>query len=276
MIRTMATSDEVFDAIVHMAIEAGAQIMTIYRSEFAVTHKDDQSPLTQADLAAHQHIMTALQSLTPDIPILSEEAADIPYPTRAHWSRYWLVDPLDGTKEFIKRNDEFTVNIALIEHGTAVMSVVHAPALVRTYAAGVGRGALRWHDGKRDAIHTRRVPDTPPIYLVSKSHRNAALEALLARAPVHESRGIGSSLKFCAIAEGAADLHPRTGPTSEWDTAAGQCIVEQAGGQVLRTSDLQPLRYNQKDSLLNPDFLVIGDPDYGWPSKLDAGARGAQ
>src|SRR3546814_9648830 len=148
--------------------------------------------------------------------------------------------------------------------------LVHAPALARTYAGAAGRGALRVRGAQREAIRTRRVPATPPIWLVSKSHRNAALEALLARAPAHEARSIGSSLKFCEIAEGAADLHPRTGPTSEWDTAAGQCIVEQAGGQVLRTSDLTALRYKQKDSLLNPDFLVIGDPDYGWPQKLGA------
>lgn len=272
MIRIMASSDEVFDAIIRIAIEAGEKIMTIYRGEFEVTHKDDASPLTQADLAAHRHIMATLRALTPDIPVLSEEAADIPYSIRSQWSRYWLVDPLDGTKEFIKRNDEFTVNIALIEQGVAQASVVHAPALDRTYAAALGRGAARIRGGRREALHTRRVsPVTAPVYLVSKSHRNAALEAMLARAPAHEARSIGSSLKFCEIAEGAADLHPRTGPTSEWDTAAGQCIVEQAGGLVLRTSDLQPLRYNQKESLLNPDFLVIGDPIYDWPSKLGVG-----
>lgn len=263
----MTLSNEWFDAVLRTAIEAGDRILNIYRSDFAVTQKDDDSPLTQADLAAHRHIVASLQALTPELPILSEEAADIGYETRRRWSRYWLVDPLDGTKEFIKRNDEFTVNIALIDDGVARLGVVHAPALNLSYGAAVGAGAWRWQDGRRTAIRTRAVP-ARPTFVVSKSHRDAALEALLARAPEHDALSRGSSLKFCQIAEGSADLYPRTGPTSEWDTGAGQCVVEQAGGLVLRTPELTPLRYNQKDSLLNPGFLVIGDPQYGWPQKL--------
>lgn len=263
----MTTLHELFDAVVRTAIEAGERILTIYHSEFAVTRKDDDSPLTQADLAAHTHIVAALQALTPALPVLSEEAADIPYATRSAWTRYWLVDPLDGTKEFIKRNDEFTVNIALVDRGVAQLGVVHAPALNLTYAGAVGQGATRWKDGRREAIRTRAVPSRP-TFVVSKSHRDAALEAFLAKAPEHDAVSRGSSLKFCQIAEGSADLYPRTGPTSEWDTAAGQCVVEQAGGLVLRTPELTPLRYNEKDSLLNPTFLVIGDPNYGWPQKL--------
>jgi 3'(2'), 5'-bisphosphate nucleotidase len=268
----MTIAHEMLDAVVATAIGAGEKILEVYRSDFAVEHKHDASPLTQADLAAHHHIVDALRVLTPDIPVLSEEDADVPFATRRQWARYWLVDPLDGTKEFVRRNGEFTVNIALIERGVARLGVVHAPVLARTWAAADGHGAQRWQDGRRTAIRTRSVPATP-VWLVSKSHRNAALEALLARAPAHDARSRGSSLKFCEIAEGAADLHPRTGPTSEWDTAAGQCIVEQAGGVVLRTADLQPLRYNEKESLLNPDFLVIGDPAYGWPSKLGFNPR---
>jgi len=267
----MTVTHEMLDAIVATAIGAGEKIMEVYRSDFAVEHKHDASPLTQADLAAHHHIVDALRLLTPDIPVLSEEAADIPFATRRQWTRYWLIDPLDGTKEFVRRNDEFTVNIALIERGIARLGVVHAPALARTWAAAAGHGAQCRDGGQHTAIRTRAVPATP-VYLVSKSHRNAALETLLARAPTHEARSRGSSLKFCEIAEGTADLHPRTGPTSEWDTAAGQCIVEQAGGVVLRTTDLQPLRYNEKESLLNPEFLVIGDPAYGWPRRLGIGA----
>ena len=264
----MSSAAELLDLIVPIARAAGEQVMAVYRGEFAVTLKDDRSPLTQADLAAHRHIVAALSALTPALPILSEEDAGIPYAMRRQWSRYWLVDPLDGTKEFIKRNDEFTVNIALIERGVPTLGVVHAPALGLSYAAAVGRGAWRWRgDAGPEAIRTCSVP-TLPRFLVSKSHRNPALENFLAKAPPHQALSRGSSLKFCLIAEGSADLHPRTGPTSEWDTAAGQCLVEQAGGCVLRLPELSPLRYNEKDSLLNPDFLVIGDPAYGWPARL--------
>ncbi len=264
----MTTLNELFDHVVATALAAGEEIMKVYRSaDFSVTQKDDASPLTQADLAAHRHIVAALQQLTPELPILSEEAADIPYETRQTWTRYWLVDPLDGTKEFIKRNDEFTVNIALIDRGVAQLGVVHAPALDLSYAGAIGLGAQRWKAGQRETIRTRAVP-ARPTFVVSKSHRDAALDAFLAKAPEHDAVSRGSSLKFCQIAEGSADLYPRTGPTSEWDTGAGQCVVEQAGGIVLRTPELTALRYNEKDSLLNPTFLVIGDPSYGWPAKL--------
>lgn len=258
----------VLDDVVNISREAGNRILEIYRSDFAVDHKGDDSPLTQADLAAHAHITAALSRLTPNLPVLSEEAANIAYEIRQTWRRYWLVDPLDGTKEFIKRNGEFTVNIALIEDGAPVLGVVHAPALEETYAAARGLGALRWKQGHRDVIRTRRAPPNLPVFVVSKSHRDAALEAFLAKAPPHQAVSRGSSLKFCQVAEGTADLYPRTGPTSEWDTGAGQCVVEQAGGVVLQTPALTPLRYNQKESLLNPTFLVIGDPDYGWTQKL--------
>lgn len=263
----MSSLPELFDPVVRIAIDAGNCILPIYRGTIEVSHKADDSPLTLADLAAHRHIVAALQQLTPELPILSEEAADIAYATRKAWTRYWLVDPLDGTKEFIKRNDQFTVNIALIDHGVAVLGVVHAPALGLTYAGAQGLGAFQWKNGIRLPLQTRKVA-ARPIFMVSKSHKDAALAAFLARAPAHEAISYGSSLKFCQVAAGEADLYPRTGPTSEWDTAAGQCVVEQAGGVVLRTPELTPLRYNQKDSLLNPTFLVIGDPDYGWPQKL--------
>lgn len=269
----MPTYPEYLDAVARLAIEAGERIMAVYRSDFAVTAKQDQSPLTQADLAAHHHILAGLKALTPELPVLSEEDADIPYETRRQWTRYWLVDPLDGTKEFVRRNGDFTVNIALIEHGVPTLGVVHAPVNGMSYAAAAGVGAFRWQgEGPREAIRTRRVP-ARPTFVVSKSHRDAVLDAFLERAPAHEPVSRGSSLKFCQIAEGSADLYPRTGPTSEWDTAAGQCVVEQAGGVVLRTPELIPLRYNEKDSLLNPTFLVFGDRDYDWPRKLGMEAR---
>jgi 3'(2'), 5'-bisphosphate nucleotidase len=260
-------TDQTLDAVLAIATEAGRRIMEIYSSDFAVTRKDDESPLTQADLAAHNHITAELTRQWPQIAVLSEEAADIPFETRAKWARYWLVDPLDGTKEFIKRNGEFTVNIALIEQGRPMLGVVHAPALGLTYFAAHGNGAFRIKEGRKEKIATRKVPQKPAL-VVSKSHRDAVLEAFLAKMPEHDAVSRGSSLKFCLVAEGSADLYPRTGPTSEWDTGAGHCVAEQAGAQVLRLPDFAPLLYNQKESLLNPNFVVIGDPHYSWREKL--------
>ena len=260
---------ELLHPVFDIALEAGRRIMAVYRSaDFGVTHKDDASPLTQADLAAHRCIVEALARLTPDTPILSEEAADIGFDVRSRWSRYWLVDPLDGTKEFIKRNGDFTVNIALIDHGYPLLGVVHAPALELSYLAAVEGGAWKLVDGQRQPIRSRRTPARPTL-VVSQSHQDAALQRLLAAAPPHEALSRGSSLKFCQIAEGSADLYPRTGPTSEWDTAAGQCVAEQAGAQVLQLPGFQRLAYNRKDSLLNPCFAVLGDPQHNWRSLLE-------
>lgn len=257
--------DPVFD----IACAAGRLIMQVYDSaDFGVTEKSDASPLTLADLAAHRHIVVALAALPVIYPALSEEDADIAHATRAAWGRYWLVDPLDGTKEFIKRNNDFTVNIALIDDGYPVLGVVHAPALATTYLAAVGVGAMRVRYGQREAIRTRPMP-ARPSFVVSRSHRNPELESFLAAAPAHDAVSRGSSLKFCQVAEGSADLYPRTGPTSEWDTAAGQCVAEQAGASVVRLPGLGRLRYNQKDSLLNPLFAVIGDPTQDWAPLLN-------
>jgi 3'(2'), 5'-bisphosphate nucleotidase len=255
------------DAVLAIALDAGRAILQVYQSDFAVTQKDDDSPLTQADLRAHHLIVDALSRLTPEIPCLSEEAADIGYETRRRWTRYWLIDPLDGTREFVKRNGEFTVNIALIEQGEPVIGVVCAPVLDVSWIAARGIGAFVDRDGRRMPIRTRKTPLRPAL-VVSHSHRDAALDDLLVNAPEHDAVSRGSSLKFCIVAEGDADLYPRTGPTSEWDTAAGQCVVEVAGGQVLRLPDFAPLRYNEKPSLLNPGFVVIGEPAYGWPGYL--------
>ncbi|TXH03047.1 MAG: 3'(2'),5'-bisphosphate nucleotidase CysQ [Nevskiaceae bacterium] len=256
--------------VLTIACEAGERIMTFYRGEFTVTQKEDDSPLTQADLAAHRHITAALQALTPDIPVLSEEAADIPYATRRTWPRHWLVDPLDGTREFVKRNDDFTVNIALVENGEPVIGVVHVPALDVSYYAARGAGAYERRGDAERRLRVRRPVPATPTFVVTRSHRDATLDALLARLPAHEAKSRGSALKICLVAAGEADLYPRTGPTSEWDTAAGHCVVDEAGGKILRLPELTPLRYNQKDSLLNPGFVVIGDTDYGWERYLAA------
>lgn len=254
---------DLLNSVLDIAVEAGQKILEIYQSDFAVTHKENDSPLTAADLAAHQHIVAALQGLAPEIPVLSEESADIPYETRRRWVRYWLVDPLDGTKEFIKRNGEFTVNIALIENSRPTLGVVHAPALQLSYFGACQAGAWAIREGQRRAIHTRKAPEKPAL-VVSRSHRDAALDALLSPMPAHEAVSRGSSLKFCLVAEGAADCYPRTGPTSEWDTGAGHCVAECAGAQVLRLPDYAPLAYNQKESLLNPPFVVLGDAAAPW------------
>ena len=255
------------DHALALAVQAGGRILEVYESDFAVTHKGDESPLTAADLASHKLIVESLRQRTPELPCLSEEGADIPYATRKAWQRYWLIDPLDGTREFVKRNGEFTVNIALIENHQPVLGVIHAPATGATYGAATGIGAFKVENNQRMPIATRRLPATP-TWIVSRSHAGPETSALIARAPRHEAIGRGSSLKFCLVAEGSADFYPRFGPTSEWDTAAGQCIVEQAGGAVWQLPGLTRLACNEKDSVLNASFAVVGDPAYDWARLL--------
>jgi 3'(2'), 5'-bisphosphate nucleotidase len=253
-----------------IAAEAGARIVEIYGTAFAVQEKDDQSPLTTADLASHQTIVTQLQKLTPDTPILSEESATIAFAERSRWQRFWLIDPLDGTKEFIKRNGEFTVNIALIEEHEPILSVVLMPTSKRCYWAARGQGAWRQEaDGPAQQIAVAKLGDGPVRVVGSRSHGGDSLNGFLARLGAYDLVSIGSSLKLCLVAEGKADIYPRLGPTSEWDTAAAQCIVEEAGGQVV-TCDGQRLTYNTKESLLNPHFLVFGDTRRNWLGYLSA------
>jgi len=256
------------EPVVELAQQAGREILDIYNSEFAIQEKEDKSPLTEADMASHHAIVDGLAAMTPDVPVLSEESADLPFAERAGWKRYWLVDPLDGTREFIKRNGEFTVNIALIEDGVAVLGVVHVPVTGISYLGCRGKGAFkREQDGAERAISVRELGSGPVMVVGSRSHRGDSLNRFLENLGEHEMVGMGSSLKLCLVAEGAADIYPRLGPTSEWDTAAAQCVVEQAGGTVTDTG-MQPLRYNTKDSLLNPFFLVIGDTSRDWSTYL--------
>jgi 3'(2'), 5'-bisphosphate nucleotidase len=257
------------EPVAELAQLAGEKILAVYNSdEFSVEEKADKSPLTAADLASHHAIVDGLGALTPDIPILSEESASLPYTERAAWQRYWLVDPLDGTREFIKRNGEFTVNIALIEAGVPVLSVVHVPVTGVSYLACKGQGAFKQVvGGERLTIRARKLGTGPLMVVGSRSHRGDSLNAFLGKLGEHEMVGMGSSLKLCLVAEGVADIYPRLGPTSEWDTAAAQCVVEQAGGFVTDTA-MQPLRYNTKDSLLNPFFFVFGDDSRDWSAYL--------
>lgn len=248
-----------FDQVVDLARRASDAILAVYNGpDFDVEAKADDSPLTAADRAAHRVIEDGLRRLTPDIPLLSEEGRDIPFAERRHWDRFWLVDPLDGTKEFIKRNGEFTVNIALIENGRPVWGVIVAPALETTYVGTVGDGAWKQQgDGQRQPLQVQTPsPGGGHAVVKSRSHPSGELATFLATIEIDESVPVGSSLKFCAVAEGRATLYPRFGPTMEWDTGAGQAIVEAAGGCVVLTDQRDtPLRYN-KESLLNPFFIV--------------------
>ena len=251
-----------------IAIEAGERILEVYESDFAIEHKDDKSPLTAADLAAHKAIVAGLGALTPEIPVLSEESASIPFSERSRWTRYWLVDPLDGTKEFIKRNGEFTVNIALIDNGRVDLGVVYVPVTRLSYFACAGGGAFKQAAGQAATpIHVTASAGLPVRVVGSRSHSGESLLRYLDKLGAHEMVSMGSSLKFCLVAEGKADVYPRLGLTSEWDTAAAQCVVEAAGGRVTGL-DMQPLRYNTKDSLLNPHFFVFGDVARDWSKYL--------
>ena len=265
---------DVREGVIAIAREAATAILAVYDSEFAIQHKDDRSPLTAADLAAHRCIVAGLAALTPDIPVLSEESAhEVPTATRRGWSRLWVVDPLDGTREFIKRNGEFTVNIALVDEGEAMFGVVQAPVTGDLWYGSAETGAFR-REGDRDtALHVRAPAQAPLRVAASRSHRDARTESFMARMAASvdgaiEPIGLGSSLKFCRVAEGGLDIYPRFGPTSEWDTAAAQCVLEGAGGAVLDPQG-RPFRYNQRDTLLNGDFVAIGDLALPWREWLD-------
>jgi 3'(2'), 5'-bisphosphate nucleotidase len=260
--------DQQAQQLLDIARSAGRAILKVYHQDFAVEHKDDSSPLTAADLASHRTIVQRLSEIDPDTPILSEEGADIPFATRRQWARYWLIDPLDGTREFVKRNGEFTVNIALIEHGQPVLGVVHVPVSGVSYVGRVGEGAWKIEgDGEPTPIRVAARRAHPVRVAGSRSHAGDSLKRFLAGLGEHRIVSMGSSLKLCLVAEGAADVYPRLGPTSEWDTAAAQAVVEAAGGLVTDT-ELRPLRYNTKDSLLNPHFLVFGDRTENWERYL--------
>ena len=256
--------EQFIEPVVELAIKAGDAILEVYATEFDVQHKADLSPLTQADMASNNMIEQGLKDLTPDIPVLSEESGLTEFAERSKWETYWLVDPLDGTKEFVKRNGEFTVNIALIDANRPVFGVVHVPVKNKTYFGCAGHGAeLRSTDSDPVKISVAGRSAEPPRVVGSRSHRGASLDGFLDKLGNYEMHLMGSSLKFCLVAEGSADIYPRLGPTSEWDTAAAQAVVEQAGGSVL-TLDGKSLSYNSKPEILNPHFLVIGPEDRDW------------
>ena len=272
-------SQHLVDQVVASCRQAGEAILTVYRSidGIAVDYKADDSPLTQADLAAHRLLVKALPTIIPNLPLLSEEGQLPSFAERQQWRRYWLIDPLDGTKEFISRNGEFTVNVALIEAGEPVLGVVHVPVQDVTYTGARELGATKRQADSIQAIRTRSLNElshhNPSLVKVVASRRHGGeqqqdlLQRLEERFGQIETVSMGSSLKFCLVAEGLADFYPRLAPTSEWDTAAAQAVVEAAGGAVVDAA-FNPLRYNHKDDIINPHFYVWGDRQFNWSDFL--------
>ena len=242
------------DSILSIARQAGTAIMSVYARGFSVRRKDDDSPLTEADTAAHRVIEGRLHSEFPGIPVLSEEAAEIaPYALRREWDRYWLVDPLDGTKEFVKRNGQFTVNIALMERGQPIAGVVYAPARDWMYWGSAGAGAFKADaQGQASPIRCSEIPASGTLRVVgSSSHLSpetrSYIDGLRSRYSEISFVAMGSSLKICLVAEGLADLYPRLAPTMEWDTAAAHAVLNAAGGRLFEHGTGRELRYNKED-----------------------------
>lgn len=245
------------DKIVIIAKEAGDAIMEIYNKDFQIDYKDDKSPLTEADTRSNEIICQALEKIYPDIPLLSEENKTVDYSIRRHWEYFWLIDPIDGTKEFIKKNGEFTVNIALIHKDTPVLGVVYAPALGDMYKAKKGEGAFK--NQQRMPLQMNRSPKISLNVVSSKSHLSEEtqtfIDDLAKTTEKIEQVSKGSSLKLCMVAEGSADIYPRLAPTMEWDTGAAHALVLEAGKEVIQFETDEKLLYN-KENLLNPWFIV--------------------
>ncbi len=269
----MLTLDsQIMTSVLLLARKAGVEILSFYENDYQVNYKGDASPLTEADLAAHHIIIDGLGVLTPDIPVLSEESDVETQSQRSGWSEYWLVDPLDGTKEFIKKNGEFTVNIALIRQGAPVFGVVYVPATDVTYWGEVGVGAMKQiASAPPVAIRVAPLPVSEKGWRVvgSRSHQSERFLAFMQCLPEAEIVPVGSSLKLCLLAEGRADLYPRFSPTSEWDIAAGQAVLVAAGGEVLALPFLKELKYNSRpDTLINPDFIACAQVSHHWQSEI--------
>lgn len=254
---------QIFD----IATKAGEEILDVYENEFGVDYKNDGSPLTMADRRAHNRIVEELQNVSLSAPIVSEESDANEFEQRHGWDQFWMVDPLDGTKEFVKRNGEFTVNIALIKKGEPILGVVHTPVKGMTHFAAKGIGAFKMEENsKAKEIRVKAFDPGNPIMVASRSHSGPEVEEYrnnleTAHSPVSIT-SMGSSLKICLVAEGSADVYPRLGPTSEWDTAAAHCVLSVAGGSMIDI-DGSVLKYN-KSNILNPWFLACGDQNVEW------------
>ena len=249
-------NEQLISSTVEIAKLAGEGITEIYNSDFDYQLKKDLSPITAADNLSHNIITERLKKLTPKIPIISEENCEISYKIRSQWTQYWLVDPLDGTKEFINKNGEFTVNIALIENNTPIFGVIHLPVTSETYWGSKGNHSFYSNENNNvKRIYVSENHQNPIRLVASRSHPSEMLNSLLKKIVDYEIIEVGSSIKFCLIASGQADLYPRFGPTSEWDTAAGEAIVSSAGGHVVAASG-NSMKYNVKEEYLNPNFIV--------------------
>ena len=250
------------DFVAGIARQAGKAIMEVYGTDFDVNRKDDKSPLTLADVRSHRIIADSLRARYPDIPVLSEEGKEVAFEIRRNWDRFWLVDPLDGTKEFIKRNGEFTVNIALVEHHTPILGIIHIPVSGRLFVGSMREGCweISGSERRRHKVAQIPAPGTPVRIVRSRSHPTPGLNEFLSVIASYEIINRGSSIKFCSVAEGKADFYPRFGPTWEWDTAAGQAIVTAAGGVMLDLSG-KPFVYN-KQNLLNGPFIVSSSMEW--------------
>lgn len=253
---------------ISIARHAGRRIVEVYGGEYQVDFKSDNSPVTTADLAAHDVIVSELSRLQPSLPVLSEESDGIEFEERCCWPTYWLVDPLDGTREFLRRNGEFSVNIALVHNNQPIAGVVFAPVLDVTYFATLGCGSFKQIGAlEPEPIHVR-IANNPVTVAKSRSPiTGPCMQQFLDDLGEHDVIPMGSALKSCLVAEGVADVYARLGPTGEWDTAAAQCIVEEAGGFILDVHSRQ-LTYNQRETLINPAFLVFGDDQVNWVQHL--------
>ena len=255
----MPLNEQLIISTIEIAKEAGEAISQIYKSDFDYQIKRDLSPITAADRLSHKIITERLKILTPEIPILSEENCNIPFKVRSQWADYWLIDPLDGTKEFINNNGEFTVNIALIENNTPILGIIHIPISHETYWGSKNKGSF-YLNANDDAVNisVSNNHQNPIRIVASRSHPSEMLNYVLEKIINYEIIKIGSSIKFCHIASGQADCYPRFGPTSEWDTAAGEAIVRYAGGHMV-TLNGNLMQYNAKKDYLNPNFIVSSD-----------------
>ena len=252
---------ELIEQLIEISKEAGKAILEVYNTNFDYQIKEDLSPLTKADTLSNQIICERIKALTPEIPILSEENSNIPFDVRTLWKQYWLIDPLDGTKEFIKRNGEFTVNIALIENNAPIIGIIHVPVSNETYWGSSINGSFYIKENnQKERLCVEKDNRSLVRIVASRSHPSKMLDSFLEVTGDYKIITKGSSLKFCLIANAKADIYPRFGPTSEWDTAAGQAIVQFAGGSLI-TIDGKPLEYNLTESYLNPYFIVASRED---------------
>lgn len=256
--------DNTLSRLIEITRTAGDKIMTFYRQGATQTWtKKDDSPITEADLAAHHVIVEGLRALTPDIPVLSEESVAIDWEERKLWKKYWLVDPLDGTKEFIKQNGEFTVNIALIENGSPIMAAVYAPALEQMYWASMTGSFYQEAQQSVERLDLTQSDNASVTRVVgSRSHPSPEMAQFALQFGDHQLVPTGSSLKFCLVARGLADIYPRLGPTMEWDTGAGHCVALMAGAKVSQL-DGEQLAYNRSESLKN-SYFVVTHPQLSW------------